>query len=322
MPTPLVVAGLPHLPVHLAIKDESHHPSGTFKDRLLSAAVESIDPPATIATISYGSTALSLAQHLTKERYPGLRGFVVLPHDIERRVYGPSTSGRTLNGADLLARVSATAITARLPEDGTILTEQDVLDQAKHHGASDVDILDITEGLESPVYSDIASEAIDQLGSLPDVCVVPFGAGILANQVRDVFANTHTVVVPISAPSRDSMAAMLYGPMWVDVQAMSRQGVGKSRHSSPDRTGAAREPYDVYAVTEPEIMLGLSRMRRLGISAEPSAAASIGVLDRLPSLARSVRSIRTVLIISTGNSIDAFHHPNAHAPDRSHNSRP
>jgi hypothetical protein len=122
----------------------------------------------------------------------------------------------------------------------------------------------------------------------------------------DYLAEWECDVVPLSVARRDSLARMLYGPVWVSIADLAATGSAYSRHRSPDRTGAIREPYWVHAIGEEEILAGLEMARSIGISAEPSGAVGLGVLPRLESLSARARPDAIVLVINTGNGIDTL----------------
>lgn len=308
-PTPL--RKLPRVAGYSAvyIKDESANPTGTFKDRLVERAVECAPPGAVIATISYGNTALSMAHHLPRWSSWGARtllGCVLVPEDLCSWVLGPSTSGRFLRGSDLRRHLEQHLTVIDLPISAARLSPIDVEALVRRRLPDVEAVKDITEGLERPCYTDIVAEAVTQLGGPPDVCLVPFGAGILCNEVMDYLSSHGCQVVPLSVSRRDSMARMLFGPMWVDVESLEAEGVAMSAHRSPDATGAVRTPYRVYCVREPEVELGLVRAMHLGISAEPSGSVGLGVLDRLAEIAPAVTPDSVILVLNTGNAIDRF----------------
>jgi hypothetical protein len=171
-----------------------------------------------------------------------------------------------------------------------------------------IPFFNVTEGLDIPAYADIMAEAVEQLGGFPDVCVVPYGAGILCNEIRDYCSGrADTVVVPISVASRTSSARMLYGPLWLDVETLAHDGSSMSRHASPDRCGRVRVPYRVWGATEDEVQKGLALAGRLGLSSEPSGSIGLGVLHRLDTIVPGfVPERHTVLVINTGNGIDGI----------------
>jgi threonine dehydratase len=293
------------------IKDESVNPTGTFKDRLIEKAMATSGVAATLAAISYGNTALSLAFHLERlrlrdARTPAMLGCVLVPPGLKRWSLGPSTNGTMLSGGDLIRRLKRTLEVVEIGEGSGVLTDADV--EAVVHSRLPMSrtVVNLTEGLDTPAYVDIAVEAVEQLGVPPDVCLVPFGAGILCNETRDYLSRFGSRVVALSVARPDSLARMLYGPYWVDVDELWRTGVALSRHGRVDRTGAVRVPYSVYRVDESDIELGLERATAIGLSAEPSGVVGLGFLDRLPAIGVNVESDPLILVINTGNGIDRF----------------
>ncbi len=296
----------------LFVKDESVNDTGTFKDRLARAAVLRYRSADVIATISYGNTALSLGRALAEARGQGLtdaRLVVFVPTGYDTWTLGPSSKGTAIESADLFRELRTMATVLEVDLGKSILDDFALRQLAAESGVSGNRFVNVTEGLDVPAYVGIIEEAVAELGRAPDVCVVPFGAGILCNEIRDYLSLdcNNCQVVPISVPRPNSVARMLYGPIWVDCEQLARDGVAMSRHCTPDRTGAARSPYPVHAVSEEEIMMGIDLAAKAQISAEPSGAVGFGVLRRLPSLVPGLDARRdTVLLINTGNAIDAW----------------
>lgn len=308
-PTPLTriapVAGFNRL----YVKDESRHPTGTFKDRLCEKALaEAHREGLSIATISYGNTALSLA-HYRRLYDDAVPVYALMPEEVPASwVLGPSTSGSFLKGDDLVRYLDSRITVLPFDPRAEILDDRRMAQIVEEHQGHPVRLLNITEGLAEPAYVDVIVESVRQLGRVPDVCIVPFGAGILCNEIMDYLAPYDCDVVPLSVERRDSLARMLYGPVWLDVEALTRTGRSLSRHASPDKTGAVREPYVVHRVGEDEVLLGVSRAVAANVSAEPSGAVGLGVLDRLHQLVDrpSLDSESLILVVNTGNAIDGF----------------
>jgi threonine dehydratase len=290
----------------LYVKDESVQPNGTFKDRLSVCAKDVVPRHATIAAISYGNTAISLCRVLAGDA----RELVIfIPSDLPSWHLGPSSTGRTLDGATLRREIERFAIVIELDLAAGVYDDDALATIAHRHGACGSPFVNATEGLSVPAYVPIIEEIHRQLGRLPDVCLVPFGAGILCNEIRDYVdrLESQCEVIALAVASPSSIARMLYGPIWVDVDELRLRGVAMSRHRSPDRTGALRRSYPVYAVTDDEIRVGLKRAGEAKVSCEPSGAVGLGVLDRLPVLVPSIDSEHSVVVaINTGNGIDGF----------------
>lgn len=295
---------VPHEDLHLFVKDESVHVSGTFKERLIREAIRTTSPDTVLATISYGNTAYSMSRLLEAE--PNRHGVAFMPPPREGRLLGPDTSGRSVSEIDLHHRLNRNLTIVPLPE--WILDDAAVTVLAREAiGNTKAKIENITEGLTHPTYVEIVREACEQMGEVPDICLVPFGAGILCNEARDFLTPLGCDVVALSVSRANSSASMLYGPIWVPVDELSENGVAYSRHRSPDRCGVPRIPYPVIDVTESEVRAGIAFGGRYGISAEPSSAVGMGVLPRLEQLTANFRPRSTVLVINTGNAIAALH---------------
>lgn len=294
---------------NLFIKDESVNPNGTFKDRLSSRALERYDPDVTFGVISYGNTAISLSRAISQySLHRAVELVVFVPRNFENWSFGPSSHGTYLSGKAILEELELSSTTVSVELDRE-LRDSDMHSLAKGAGLTGSRFVNITEGLDIPAYVDIIIEVIAQLGRPPDVCIVPFGAGILCNEIKDYLNRLgHGVVVPISVASPSSLARMLYGPMWVDTELLRETGIAFSRHRSPDRTGAERQPYPVFLVSEDEILNSLELMKRVGISAEPSGSVGLGVLNRLNEFCPGIdRERDTIVVINTGNGIDGFY---------------
>jgi threonine dehydratase len=178
---------------------------------------------------------------------------------------------------------------------------------ARQHGAVVGEFVDITEGLDRPAYVNIAIEAIEkQLKTVPDYMIVPFGAGILCNEIIDYIKDKglNTKVVPVSSGNPNTIAVMLYGPIWVDTGMLEKEGKAFSRHEPIDRKGRAREPYVVYNVSDADIREAMAELKQIGITAEPSGASGIALLKHLRSIHPEYEPERdSVLIINTGNGL-------------------
>lgn len=258
-------------------------------------------------SISYGNTAISFARAC--RHVPGAKFVAFFPIGFQDWVLGPSSTGCTATGRDVEAAVKTDGgAVIEINLSSGALNDSDLARFAEQCGLlANRKFVNVTEGLEVPAYGIIATEALEQMGEAPDVCVVQYGAGILANEVKDVFkrVSKKTVVVPISTPRPHSIAKMLYGPIWLDAIALGRDGKCLSRHRSPDRTGIERSPYTVFAIDEDDIRRGLQIAADARLPAEPSGSAGLGFLDKLESVVPGYDAGRhRVLVINTGNGID------------------
>jgi threonine dehydratase len=310
MKTPL--RKLPHLAgiENLFVKDESVHPTGTFKDRLTNAALQRYPPGTTFGAISYGNTAISFALAIREAGAANsqYRFVAFVPQDLPKWELGPSSQGAHLSGAQILEFLSIYATVVPIDLSRKIFDEEDLLERARASDSTVRDLVNVTEGLDEPAYVGIIREAVEQLGFVPDYCLIPFGAGILCNEIIDFLGPENAdSVIPLSVPNRDSLARMLYGPIWVDTERLRRNGVALSRHCPTDHPETMRKPYLVRAVSEEQVMRGLARAEKTGLSAEPSGSVGLGVLDMLPNWVEGFDPKQdSVLVVNTGNAIDAF----------------
>lgn len=292
------------------VKDESVHAGGTFKDRLARAAFSLYPEGTTFGAISYGNTAFSFSRLVAAHAAEGRRYYFVafVPDKFSDWSLGPSTLGTVLAGKEILESLSKSSYV--VPVDLSARTYDDVAlrETAESAGVPVDRFVNVTEGVEVPAYVDIIKEAVAQLGRPPDVCIVQFGAGILCNEIRDHLQDLRCgEVVAISVPRFDSLARMLYGPIWVDATTLTRVGVAASRHASPDRTGRCRVSYNVHRVDEYQIEEGLRLAKCFGLTAEPSGTAGLGFLAYLPAVLRHrISDEATILVLNTGNGIDAI----------------
>jgi hypothetical protein len=306
-PTPLI--RLPQIGIYrnIFIKDESVHCGGTFKDRLARVALSRSAPATTFGAISYGNTAVSFARLLETDFED--RCFIAfVPEGFEEWSMGPSTAGSTISGRAIIEYLAARVHVVPVPLNDGILDDQRLMEAARRSNIDVANFVNVTEGVDVPAYVGIIREAAEQLGRVPDISIVQFGAGILCNETIDFHRVAgHGNVIPISVPTPHSRARMLYGPVWLDTDELQRTGTSFSRHRSPDRVGQIRRPYAVHEVTERMIDDGLALARQFGINAEPSGSAGLGFLAHLPeSLRPEVDRDATILLINTGNGIDAL----------------
>jgi threonine dehydratase len=303
----------------LWMKDEVQNPTHTFKDRL---AYEMIRPlfeeflsgripsPVTFGSISYGNTAKAMGYYVralnTIVGREVAKAVVFVPPSLEKKTFGPDTHGRTL---------PATSIIEDLKKDCTIVPidltkktyrSKDLEELAREYTACTGSFVDITEGLDRPAYVNIIIEAIEQqLQQSPDYVIVPFGAGILCNEIIDYIKDhsLHTQVIAVSSGNPETIAVMLYGPIWVDTKSLLKKGWGWTRHEEHDRKGRTREQYKVYHVSDDELRIAMKRLNKKGIYAEPSGASGFALLPRLSTIDPAFDPKKhSVLVINTGDS--------------------
>ena len=308
---------------NLFIKDETYNPTHTFKDRLafemLSPIIERIKnggqiQRTTFGSISYGNTILSLGYYckqlneLLGEEVVSAVGFV--PQKLYKKTFGPDTSNEILEASELLDLVHQNCKLVNINLNEKIFREKDLEELARENDACFENFVDVTEGLDRPAYVKIIIEAVEnQMKAAPDYVIVPFGAGILCNEIID-YIDDHklkTKVIPVSSGNPETIATMLYGPIWVDTNDLFETGKGLTRHDSLDRKGRIRSPYYVYHVHDWEIIRALKTLGEIGVSSEPSAASGFAILKRLKDISPEFNPDKhSVLVINTGNSFLNF----------------
>lgn len=308
------------------MKDETKNPTHTFKDRL---AYEMVRPIAeawnakkhfhrtSFGSISYGNTAYSMGHYTrllnAQAEEELVNSIAFVPPALRKRTFGPDTEGQCVRARlfiDTMFRHCRVCENIEIDLKKQVYRSDDLEVIARREGIVLDQFVDITEGLDRPAYVPIIIEAIErQLRKAPDYVIVPFGAGILCNEIID-YIHDHqlkTKVIPVSSGDPKTIAVMIYGPIWVDTKALLKKGSGWTRHESPDKTGRKRAPYYVYHVTDLEIRRAMRVLHKAGISAEPSGASGFGILPRLSSIDSSFDPAHhSVLVINTGNGLLNF----------------
>ena len=184
---------------NLFMKDETKNPTHTFKDRL---AYEMIRPiielvnnnskfnKTTFGSISYGNTSFSMGYYcdlLNKAVGKEIvKALAFIPPEIIKKPFGPNTEGTKIDVSNVLEEVKKTCEIVEIDLEAKIYREEDLREIAKENKKILGEFIDITEGLDRPAYVNIIIEAIEQqLKEEPDYVIVPFGAGILCNEIID-----------------------------------------------------------------------------------------------------------------------------------------
>lgn len=319
--TPIVKIELPlYGAKHVLIKDETKNPTYTFKDRLAYEMVRPLfeqlqrgeEPTVmTFGSISYGNTAKAMGYYVSElNKLAGkeiARAIAFVPPRLSKKVFGPDTEGRIVSAKTIFEDIEKACTIVPIDLSKKIYRSDDLEELAREHNAVVGEFIDITEGLNRPAYVNIIIEAVEkQLDSAPDYVIVPFGAGILCNEIIDYVNDKklHTKVVPVSSGNPDTIAIMLYGPIWVDTEKLESEGKALTRHEPIDRKGRKRDQYMVYNVSDKDICDSLSELRKVGIAAEPSGASGIALLKYLRDIHPEFNTDKhSVLVINTGNGL-------------------
>jgi threonine dehydratase len=310
----------------LLVKDETGNPTHTFKDRLAYEAVRPIVEAInlkqslvriTLGSISYGNTAYSIGHYAAMlnrkagELVVNVASFI--PPSLKKKTFGPNTEGQIVPSEAFLQKMFSSCSDAHAIEidlSKQIYRSEDLERIVRAEGVVLDRFIDVTEGLDRPAYVNIIIEAVEQqLKFAPDYVMVPFGAGILCDEIIDYVADNQlpTKVVPVSSGNPDTIAIMLYGPIWVDTKTLLEKGSAMTRRMIPDRKGRSREQYLVHHVSDEEIVDAMGILRREGISAEASGASGFAILPRLKEIDPEFDPQKhSVLVINTGNGLLNF----------------
>jgi len=307
---------------NLFMKDETKNPTHTFKDRLayemIRPILESVEQKknfkrTTFGSISYGNTAFSMGYYCHRLNAAAgsevVKAVAFVPPKIVRKPFGPNTEGTVIPSEKVMGKISELCDIIEIDLNAKVYREDDLRQIAANKGCVLDAFVDITEGLDRPAYEKIAVEAFAQMKKTPDYVIVPFGAGILCNEVIDYIEdkNLKTKVIPVSSGDPKTIAIMLYGPVWVDTKSLLEKGVGWTKHDKIDRKGRKRKAYQVYHVTDDEILAVMKELKKKRITAEASGASGFAILHRLAEIEPNFNPQRdTVLVINTGNGLLNF----------------
>jgi hypothetical protein len=266
--------------------------------------------PKTFASISYGNTAKSMGTYVSfLNELVGkkvAKAIAFVPPSLEKKTFGPDTEGRTMSAGNIVKELKKDCTILPIDLDKKIYLSNDLKELALENSAVLGEFIDITEGLDRPAYVNIVIEAVEQqLKYSPDYIIVPFGAGILCNEIIDYINDhkLHTKVIPVSSGNPDTIAVMLYGPIWVDTKSLAKNKWGWTRHENTDKKGRKREPYKVYHVADEELLTAMKELKKRGFHAEPSGASGFALLPRLSQIEPAFNPQKhSVVVINTGDS--------------------
>jgi threonine synthase len=159
---------------------------------------------------------------------------------------------------------------------------------------------DITEGF-NPTYKQVMEEFTEQIqnkfGRMPKtLAVVQFGAGMLYDDTKIVVQekNLSIDLLAVSTGNVNTIADKICDTS--ESWQKSLIDLKRKGHTYAKTSGDI-----IHHVTEKEIYEGLKICKNLNISAEPSGAASLGILERIEEITNT--NYELIAVINTGNGI-------------------
>jgi threonine synthase len=301
--TPLVRA--PRLAAELGIgelliKNDTANPTHSFKDRVVSVALEKAKQLgfATVACASTGNLANAVAAHASAH---GLESFVFVPGDLEEQ------------------KIVATAVygTTLLAVDGTY----DDVNRLCMEIAGERPWAFVNVNVR-PYYAEgsktLAYEVAEQLGwSLPDRVIVPIASGSLYTKINRGFRDLiETGLVSGTPPVQNGAQALGCGPVAAAWDA-GLDFVSPVRPSTIAKSLAIGNPADgvfaldvahrtggsITGVTEEEIVEGIELLARTtGIFTETAGGVTTATLVRL-ARAGAIGPDERVVVYITGDGL-------------------
>ncbi|HEX2029406.1 MAG TPA: threonine synthase [Nitriliruptorales bacterium] len=284
----------------LWLKDDTRNPSGSFKDRVVSVALQAAHALGigTLACASTGNLANAVAAHAARA---GMPAYVFVPDDLEQAKIVTSA----VYGANLVA--------VRGTYDDVNRLCAEVAD-ARGWGFVNVNL--------RPYYAEgsktLGFEIAEQLGwRLPDHVVVPVASGAQLTKVHKAFeelvryglVDDHPVRISGAQPAGCNPVAAAYAAGVDDVLPVKPETIAKSLAIGNPADGyyalrAVRQTGGAVAdVTDDEIRAGMRLLAETeGIFAETAGGVTIATLRKL---AREgvVRADERVVALVTGNGL-------------------
>lgn len=306
--TPLVPAeGLNGIEADVYFKNETMNPTGSYKDRLNSLLISNIDyfvDDPKVATASAGNHGASTAAYATRA---GIKEtIVILPRSADK----PVTTQISAYGAD--AVIADPDPEEGEPADGE--DRRDLLGQLVDTGwiptinMTSEEYVGIPHGYEG--YKTISFEIVDQLGSPPDVMVVPVGdgdglygiwKGFRELSDRDLVEHTPKMVGVQSTERQPLVKSLEKGEVVADPGPQPITTSTDLTSVGPHAVEAVEESNGfAFAVSRDEVERAVMELGEVGLFAEPSSAL---VLAGVRHLNRNEDVEGTIVPVITGSGI-------------------
>ncbi len=280
----------------LWLKDDTHNPSGSFKDRVVTVAMSAARALGldTIACASTGNLANSVAAHAA---HAGMKAYVFIPHDLEVGKVVASS----VYGADVVA------VEGNYDDVNRLCAEV-----ADDRGWGFVNInlrVYYAEGSKT-----IGFEIAEQLGwELPDRVVAPIASGAMMVKIDKAFrelasyglVEDRPVAISGAQAQGCSPVATAFAADTLDVRPVKPDTIAKSLAIGNPADGyyalkvANRTGGAITAVTDDEVREGMQLLARTeGVFAETAGGVTVANLVKQVREGTIARDERTVAVIS------------------------
>jgi threonine synthase len=295
-----IEASLPGFTGEIWLKDETRNPSGSFKDRLVSAAMaRSLSlGVGRVVCASSGNAGAATAAYAARAGIPAV--IIVPAHTPLGKVTQIAAYGATL-----------------LLVEGHYSRSYDLaLALAERHGFANLTTTFINPYAVAGLTA-VGREIASQLGGAPDHVLIPTGSGPLVKGVWQGLAEagltTRLVAVQaqgcapiVRAFEAGEAVVTAWGSPQTIASGISDPLIGYERDGTytlrliRDSGGAA------VAVSDDELRAAMARLAGSeGVYAEPTGASPIAALPRLLALGRMARDARVVCLITGHGFKDA-----------------
>lgn len=303
----------------VVIKDESQNITGTYKAKhgwMMGLDYLQNQYPNKF-TYYLGSTGnAAMADFTYADKLNNLLGeekvtiACFYPKHYDAKQLGPDSKRRNITGLDVRKKLESYRSGIVLQVD---FEEKYWFDDFKNNYTPCLDLMhqqgfnvnrknskDITEGF-NPTYKQVMNEFANQIkqqyGFIPNtLAIVQFGAGMLYDDTKLVIQENNLPIdtLAVSTGNINTIADKICdsSESWQEsLEDLTKKG----------QTIAKKSGDRIYHLSEEEIRKGLQIYANLGIEAEPSGAASLGIIDRINEITKNEYEL--IAIINTGNGI-------------------
>jgi threonine synthase len=275
----------------LHLKYEGLNPTGSFKDRGMTAAITqaACEGATTAICASTGNTAASAAAYSARA---GMKCFVLVP---EGKVAAGKIAGALAYGAEVIQVKGSFDDALRL-----------VRESSEKHSIALVNSINPyrMQGQKTAAF-----EIVDQLGCAPDWLCLPVGnAGNISAYwmgFKEYFAAGKAASRPHMLGVQAEGAAPLVIGRAVDHPETIATAIRIGRPARGEQALEAAEESDgrIIAVSDDDILKMWRRLAREGVFAEPASAAGLAGLAREAAAGRLDLQGKTVVAVVTGHGL-------------------